>query len=76
MQVGSVCTRQVVTIDAGSTVAEAACRMRDHPVGSLVVKRAGQLSSLAGVFRDSDSARFPGFGLGSWSRAVDSTRLS
>lgn len=180
MQVGSVCTRQVVTIDAGSTAAEAACRMRDHHVGSLVVTRsttegaqvvgivtdrdlvvgaltrpttalpapietwarkdlvylveddsleeavaamqargvrrllvkdatghlcgvlsiddlmvsfAGHLSSLAGVFRGgmqreadrapaitpargSDSARFPGFGLGSWSRAVDSTRPS
>lgn len=40
MQVGTVCTRQVVTIDAGSTVAEAACRMRDHHVGSLVVTQS------------------------------------
>lgn len=40
MQVGTVCTRQVVTIDAGSTVAEAACRMRDLHVGSLVVTQS------------------------------------
>lgn len=55
MQVGSVCTRQVVTIDVGSTLAEAACRMRDHHVGSLVVTRStSEGSQVVGIVTDRD----------------------
>lgn len=55
MQVGTVCTRQVVTIDAGSTVAEAACRMRDHHVGSLVVTQStADGAQVIGIVTDRD----------------------
>lgn len=55
MQVGTVCTRQVVTIDAGSSVAEAACRMRDHHVGSLVVTQStADGAQVIGIVTDRD----------------------
>lgn len=37
MQVGTICTRDVITIDAQSPLADAASLMRDKHVGSLVV---------------------------------------
>jgi predicted transcriptional regulator len=37
MQVGSICTRHVVTIDAGCMLTEAASLMREQHVGTLVV---------------------------------------
>lgn len=37
MQVGSICRRQVVTVDAQSSLAQAAALMRDAHVGALVV---------------------------------------
>lgn len=55
MQVGTICTRQVITIDAGSTLAEAACRMRDHHVGSLVViQSTTDGAQVVGIVTDRD----------------------
>lgn len=55
MQVGSVCSRQVVTINAGSTLTEAACRMRDHHVGALVVTRTTiEGAQVVGIVTDRD----------------------
>lgn len=77
MQVGSVCTRQVVTIDVGNTLAEAACRMRDHHVGTLVVTRStSEGSQVVGIVTDRDlvvdaltqPATSPTAPIGTWAR--------
>lgn len=39
MAIGEICNREVVVIEAGTTVAEAAQLMREHHVGDLVVVR-------------------------------------
>lgn len=37
MKIGSICSRRIVTIDAGATLGQAASTMREHHVGMLVV---------------------------------------
>lgn len=49
--VGSVMTRQPVTVDAAATIHEAARRMRDADVGDVVVIERGRV---AGILTDRD----------------------
>lgn len=55
MRAGEFCTREVVVIEKGSTVTEAARLMRDHHVGDLVVveERAGERVPV-GILTDRD----------------------
>ncbi len=77
MQVGSVLTRQVVTVDAACTLAEAALRIRDHHVGSLAVTRStSEGSQVVGIVTDRDlvvdaltqPATSPTAPIGAWAR--------
>ena len=52
MQVGDVCCKNVVTVDPKMSIHEAAKRMRDHNVGSLVV--LDEKSKPAGIVTDRD----------------------
>lgn len=55
MQVGSVCTREVITVDAQSSIAQAAALMREHHVGALVVtQHASANVQVCGVVTDRD----------------------
>jgi len=53
MEVSKIMTRDVVTVDVGASVREAASNMRDKNVGSAVVVRDG---NLAGMVSDRDVA--------------------
>ena len=57
MNIANLCRRQIVTIDAGATLREAAARMREHHVGALVVtvENAGN-ECVYGVITDRDLA--------------------
>ena len=46
MTVGDVCTRSVVTATPDETVVDAARRMRDHHVGTVVVSMARSRTGL------------------------------
>lgn len=52
MSVGRICVRSVVTADPEDTVWEAARRMKDHGVGTLVVLGSGGIP--AGILTDRD----------------------
>ena len=55
MNIGTLCTRRIVTVNAASSLAEAATLMREHHVGALVVvTRSGQSESVSGVVTDRD----------------------
>ncbi|MDP3252760.1 MAG: CBS domain-containing protein [Hydrogenophaga sp.] len=55
MQVGSVCSREIVTVDAQSSVAEAASLMREHHVGAVVVtQQAASSVHVCGIVTDRD----------------------
>jgi len=55
MNIGNFCRRHIVTIDSAGTPAEAACLMRDHHVGALVVTRdAPEGAHIAGIVTDRD----------------------
>lgn len=57
MDMGSICTREVVAIDRGATLQAAAQMMREHHVGSLVVTREGEEGlQVAGIVTDRDLA--------------------
>jgi len=55
MSIGSICTRDVVTVDASATLQQAARLMREHHVGALLVvvdAQSGQ--QVAGIVTDRD----------------------
>lgn len=55
MQIGAICKRQVVSVDALSTLGEAARLMRQHHVGALVVTSAGDEGRrVCGIVTDRD----------------------
>lgn len=55
MNIGDLCNREVVTIHNDATIYDAAARMRDEHVGSLVVVRdAGGMRIPVGVITDRD----------------------
>ena len=54
MTVGEACTRSVVTARADETIAEAARRMRDRHVGSLVVVDSEVKNRPIGILTDRD----------------------
>lgn len=54
MTVSDVCTRAVVTATPGETIAEAAKRMRDMHVGTLVVVDGERRNHPAGILTDRD----------------------
>jgi CBS domain-containing protein len=55
MNVGSVCTRRIVRIDSGGTLAQAARLMREHHVGALVVtSEAPEGLRVGGIVTDRD----------------------
>jgi predicted transcriptional regulator len=55
MQVGSICTRHIVTIDAQRPLTEAARRMRDQHVGTLVVTcSTSRGTEVCGIVTDRD----------------------
>ena len=55
MKIGSLCRRQVVTIDAAGTLAQAATLMRDQHVGALVVTaRTPEGLHASGIVTDRD----------------------
>jgi CBS domain-containing protein len=55
MNISSICTRRMVTVDGDSTLLEAATKMREQHVGALIVtRRAGADSCVAGVVTDRD----------------------
>jgi len=54
MTVSDVCTRAVVTATPGETIAEAAKRMRDMHVGTLVVVDGERQNHPAGILTDRD----------------------
>jgi CBS-domain-containing membrane protein len=57
MSLATICTRHVITVDAGASLAEAARRLREHHVGALVVTRATPEGvAVAGVVTDRDLA--------------------
>jgi CBS domain-containing protein len=53
MNIGSICKRHLVSVDAGATLQQAALLMREHHVGALVVTAGEQV---AGVLTDRDLA--------------------
>jgi CBS domain-containing protein len=53
MNIGSICKRHLVTIDAAAPLQQAAQRMREHHVGALVVTAGDQV---AGILTDRDLA--------------------
>jgi CBS domain-containing protein len=54
MTVGDVCTRSVVTATPDETVADAARRMRDHHVGTVVVVDGERRDRPTGILTDRD----------------------
>jgi CBS domain-containing protein len=57
MNIADICQRHIVTIDAVATLRDAASRMREHHVGSLVVtSQSGGRSEVVGVLTDRDLA--------------------
>jgi len=54
MTVGDVCTRAVVTATPDETIADAAKRMRDHHVGTVVVVDGERRDRPAGILTDRD----------------------
>lgn len=57
MDIASICTRTVVTVDHAATLPEAARLMREHHVGSLVVTQPGaEGTAVIGVVTDRDLA--------------------
>lgn len=55
MNIGSICTRHAVTVDASSTLLEAARLMREHHVGALlVVTDVGDGEQVVGIDTDRD----------------------
>ncbi|MFO7302386.1 MAG: CBS domain-containing protein [Acidobacteriota bacterium] len=54
MKVGDVCRRAVVTAMPGETIAEAARRMRDHHVGTVVVVDPDRGERPIGILTDRD----------------------
>ena len=57
MKIADICQRHIVTIDAVATLRDAANRMRDHHVGSLVVTSQSEgRSEVVGVLTDRDLA--------------------
>ncbi len=57
MAIGELCSRDVVFVERNETVAQAARRMREHHIGSLVVvDRSGGAPRPVGMFTDRDVA--------------------
>ncbi|MDH4059375.1 MAG: CBS domain-containing protein [Aquincola sp.] len=57
MNVGSICKRHIVTIDASDSLQQAASLMREHHVGALVViETSADGQRVAGVVTDRDLA--------------------
>lgn len=57
MNIGSICTRTVVTVDQAAPLVEAARLMREHHVGALVVTRqTADGGAVVGVVTDRDLA--------------------
>ena len=56
MDIATVCQRQVVTINAGASLREAALLMRERHVGALVVTDSAQTPRALGVVTDRDLA--------------------
>lgn len=55
MKIGSICRRRVVTIDAASSLTQAAALMREHHVGALVVTSASaEGTHVRGIVTDRD----------------------
>ena len=54
MTVGDVCTRSVVTATPDETIADAARRMRDHHVGTVVVVDGEKRDRPTGILTDRD----------------------
>jgi len=55
MDVGEICTREVVTVTAEATIVEAARLMREHHVGNVVVvERGGRSPRPVGILTDRD----------------------
>ena len=57
MTIATICRREIITVDAGASLREAAVRMREHHVGALVVTReiAGK-ETVVGLITDRDLA--------------------
>lgn len=57
MKISSICSRRIVSIDAGSSLVEAAALMREQHVGALVVtSQTPEGPGVAGVVTDRDLA--------------------
>lgn len=56
MNIGSICQRDIVTIQADASLRDAAAAMRERHVGALVVTDAAAPSRVAGVVTDRDLA--------------------
>lgn len=57
MTIADICRREVITIDAGASLREAANRMREHHVGALAVTvEAAGHEQVVGVITDRDMA--------------------
>ena len=54
MTVGEVCTRSVVTATADESISEAAKRMRDKHVGTVIVIEAAGVTRPTGILTDRD----------------------
>jgi CBS domain-containing protein len=55
VNVGAICRRRIVAVDAESTLAQAATLMREHHVGALVVTtQTGEGTRVSGVVTDRD----------------------
>lgn len=56
MNIGSICQRDIVTIEADASLRQAATLMREQHVGALVITDAAAPSRVAGVVTDRDLA--------------------
>ena len=57
MALGSICTRELVTLDRNASLQEAARLMRDHHVGTVVVtQNVDEALQVAGIVTDRDLA--------------------
>jgi CBS domain-containing protein len=56
MIIASICQREIVTLAADASLREAACSMREHHVGALVVTDATAPARVVGVITDRDLA--------------------
>ena len=55
MNIGTLCTRRIVTVNAASSLAQAATLMREHHVGALVVvTQTGDSQAVSGIVTDRD----------------------